>query len=179
MAGAMRKMAVYLGLVEPVDDPYAYDDQAFDGPEFDGRDDDGREVDGYGAPARPQPVPATVGSAVEPVSAGASVAHLADRRPASRRAALASISMTVPRTYNDARQIGESFRDGVPVIMNLADMDDDDAKRLVDFAAGLTFGLHGKLDRIASKVFLLSPANVTIDAEDRARLVSGEFYNQS
>ena len=69
-----------------------------------------------------------------------------------------------PRTYNEARTIGENFRDGVPVIMNLGDMEDVDAKRLVDFAAGLIFGLHGSIERITSKVFLLSPNNVNVTA---------------
>ncbi len=62
-----------------------------------------------------------------------------------------------PRTYNEAKTIGENFRDGMPVIMNLTDMSDADAKRLVDFAAGLVFGLRGSIERVTSKVFLLSP----------------------
>jgi cell division inhibitor SepF len=84
-----------------------------------------------------------------------------------------------PRTYNDARSLGEHFRDGIPVIMNLSDMDDVDAKRLVDFAAGLIFGLRGSIDRVTAKVFLLSPADVEVTAEDRARIASGGFFNQS
>jgi len=83
-----------------------------------------------------------------------------------------------PRTYNEARTIGESFRRNTPVIMNLSDMDDADAKRLVDFAAGLTFGLHGRIERVTAKVFLLSPHNVTVTASDKAKIESG-FFNQS
>lgn len=83
-----------------------------------------------------------------------------------------------PRTYNEARTIGEHFRDGVPVIMNLSEMDDTDAKRLVDFAAGLIFGLRGTIERVTSKVFLLSPQNVNVTAEDKERIAGG-FYNQS
>jgi cell division inhibitor SepF len=83
-----------------------------------------------------------------------------------------------PRTYNEARTIGEQFRKSTPVIMNLSDMDDADAKRLVDFAAGLTFGLHGRIERVTAKVFLLSPHNVTVTAQDRARIENG-FFNQS
>src|SRR5664279_5317487 len=83
-----------------------------------------------------------------------------------------------PRTYNEARTIGEAFRASTPVIMNLSEMDDADAKRLVDFAAGLTFGLHGRIERVTAKVFLLSPHNVTVTAQDKARIENG-FFNQS
>jgi cell division inhibitor SepF len=84
-----------------------------------------------------------------------------------------------PRTYNEARTIGEHFRDGTPVIMNLTEMGDGDAKRLVDFAAGLVFGLRGSIERVTQKVFLLSPANVDVTAEDKARIAEGGFFNQS
>ncbi|TFV54114.1 DUF552 domain-containing protein [Geodermatophilus sp. DF01-2] len=84
-----------------------------------------------------------------------------------------------PRTYNEARQIGESFRDGKPVIMNLTEMDDADAKRLVDFAAGLSFGLRGSIERVTNKVFLLSPRDVAVTAEDKARIREGGFLEQS
>jgi cell division inhibitor SepF len=84
-----------------------------------------------------------------------------------------------PRTYNEARTIGEHFRDGTPVIMNLTEMGDADAKRLVDFAAGLVFGLGGTIERVTQKVFLLSPANVDVTAEDKARIAEGGFFNQS
>ncbi len=84
-----------------------------------------------------------------------------------------------PRTYNEARTIGEHFRDGTPVIMNLTEMGDSDAKRLVDFAAGLVFGLRGSIERVTQTVFLLSPANVDVTAEDKARIAEGGFFNQS
>jgi cell division inhibitor SepF len=84
-----------------------------------------------------------------------------------------------PRTYNEARVIGERFRDGMPVIMNLTEMDDADAKRLVDFAAGLSFGLRGSIERVTAKVFLLSPRDVDVTAEDKARIREGGFFNQS
>jgi cell division inhibitor SepF len=84
-----------------------------------------------------------------------------------------------PHSYNDARAIGEHFRTGTPVIMNLTEMDDTDAKRLVDFAAGLIFGLHGRIERVTNKVFLLSPEHVEVTAEDKARIVEGGFFNQS
>ena len=91
---------------------------------------------------------------------------------------LRRIQTIKPRTYNDARLIGEAFRQGVPVIMNLTEMSDADAKRLVDFSAGLSFGLHGSIERVTTSVFLLSPAHVEIgvDTEPPAR-EDGEFFN--
>ena len=84
-----------------------------------------------------------------------------------------------PRTYNEARQIGERFREGRAVIMNLTELEDADAKRLVDFAAGLIFGLRGSIERVTNKVFLLSPRDVDVTAEDKARIREGGFFNQS
>lgn len=84
-----------------------------------------------------------------------------------------------PTTYNEARVIGEHFRSSTPVIMNLTEMDESDAKRLVDFAAGLAFGLRGSIERVTNRVFLLSPANVTVTAEAKARIAEGGFFNQS
>jgi cell division inhibitor SepF len=89
------------------------------------------------------------------------------------------ITTLQPRSYNEARQIGEAFRENIPVIMNLTDMSDDDAKRLVDFAAGLIFGLRGTIEKVTNKVFLLSPSTVAVSAEDKRRIVEGGFYNQS
>jgi cell division inhibitor SepF len=89
------------------------------------------------------------------------------------------ITTVHPRNYNEARLIGEHFRDGTPVIMNLTDMDDSDAKRLVDFSAGLVFGRHGSIERVTQKVFLLTPANVEITAEDKSRIAGAGFFNQS
>ena len=94
------------------------------------------------------------------------------------RADLSRIVTVHPRSFNDARTIGEHFRDGVPVIMNLSQMENADAKRLVDFAAGLILGLRGNIERVTSKVFLLSPQNVTVTAEDKERIAGG-FFNQS
>lgn len=98
--------------------------------------------------------------------------------PRPRTADISRIITVHPRTYNEARTIGEHFRDSVPVIMNLSEMEDADAKRLVDFAAGLIFGLRGTIERVTSKVFLLSPQNVNVTAEDKERIAGG-FFNQS
>jgi cell division inhibitor SepF len=84
-----------------------------------------------------------------------------------------------PTTHREARAIGEHFRDGVPVIINLTEMDEADARRVVDFAAGLAFGLRGTIERVTNRVFLLSPANVQVTAEDKARIAEGGFFDQS
>jgi cell division inhibitor SepF len=81
-----------------------------------------------------------------------------------------------PHSYNEARPIGERYREGNPVIMNLTAMEDRDAKRLVDFAAGLAFALRGSIDKVTNKVFLLSPANVDVSAEDRRRIAEGRLF---
>ncbi|HEX5541621.1 MAG TPA: cell division protein SepF [Micromonospora sp.] len=84
-----------------------------------------------------------------------------------------------PTTYREARTIGEHFRDGVPVIINLTEMEEADARRLVDFAAGLAFGLRGTIERVTNRVFLLSPANVQVTAEDKAKIAEGGFFGLS
>ena len=92
---------------------------------------------------------------------------------------LQRIQTIKPRAYSDARVIGEAFRHGVPVIMNLTEMTDADAKRLVDFAAGLSFGLHGSLERVTTSVFLLSPAHVEIGVDqESAPTHDRSFYDQ-
>jgi cell division inhibitor SepF len=164
MAGAMRKMAVYLGLVE---------DEETDGYE-------GYEGDGYDEPATTvvrrtdAPAPLRVTRPDE-----AAVTHAPPRRVAAETVEPYRITTMHPRTYNEARTIGEHFREGIPVIINLTDMDDADAKRLVDFSAGLVFGLHGSIERVTNKVFLLTPANVDITAEDKSMIAEGGFFNQS
>lgn len=90
---------------------------------------------------------------------------------------LARIVTLHPHNYNEARPIGERYREGNPVIMNLTGMEDRDAKRLVDFAAGLAFALRGSIDKVTNKVFLLSPPNLDVSAEDRRRIAEGHFFN--
>ena len=171
MGSAMRKMGVYLGLLEDTDryDEYgdAQPDQYRD---HEDRYDERRTGSHAVRPApvadlserrRPQAAPH------EPFGAPGTVAELS------------RITTLHPRTYNEARTIGENFREGVPVIMNLSEMDDSDAKRLVDFAAGLVFAVRGTIERVTNKVFLLSPPNVTVAAEDKQRIAEGGFFNQS
>ena len=160
-----KKAAVWLGLMS--DTPYPDDS----------RDDELTEQVSVRRDERDERDATPVRTSAEPREA-ASVTALETRRPAPVKADLSRIVTVHPRTYNEARTIGENFRDGVPVIMNLSDMEDVDAKRLVDFAAGLIFGLHGSIERITSKVFLLSPHNVNVAAEDKERIAGG-FFNQS
>jgi len=170
MASAMRKAMVYLGLVED-DDRHEYD--AYDEEGYEADHDDRRSGSSRGV--------STLGSSRDEHHGG--LATMPDRRPrgvaADGSRAFDRITTIHPRTYNEAKQIGESFRESTPVIMNLSDMDDSDAKRLVDFAAGLVFGLRGTIERVTSKVFLLSPADVTVTAEDKARMAESGFFNQS
>ncbi len=176
MPGAMRKLGLYLGLVEDDEDRYdrgyAPDDDYDDDPRS-----QARETSRAGRPEAVVPrrsfedVSRTRGSVAldTPVRAAATAVYDEAYR----------ITTLHPRTYNEARTIGEHFRDGTPVIMNLTEMDDTDAKRLVDFAAGLSFGLRGRIERVTNKVFLLSPEHVEVTAEDKARIAESGFFNQS
>ncbi len=166
MSGAMRRIGEYLGLLEDT----GYDE--FDSDEYDAQD---------AAPARearPERAPRV---------RSASVADINERRrsapaPAPAVGVVAELSRITtlhPRTYNEARAVGEQYRDGTPVIMNLSEMDDADAKRLVDFAAGLIFATRGSIERVTNKVFLLSPQNVTVAAADKQRIADAGFFNQS
>jgi cell division inhibitor SepF len=157
-------MGVYLGLVE--DDDYA----------------DGGGTESYGALARDPQYHRREVEVASPrggYEAGGSEAEVYEDYDAGYEQPPQRITTLHPRTYNEAKTIGLQFRAGTPVIMNLSEMDDSDAKRLVDFAAGLTFGLHGSIERVTPKVFLLSPHNVSVTAADKQRIVEGGFYNQS
>lgn len=156
MANAMRKLGVYLGLVE--DDPMAngYDEYEYREPE-----------------PRLRPVPEATtrdhyGQSYEPAG-GIAVATVEPK----------TIHTIHPRSYNDARRVGEEFRAGHPVILNLSEMEDADAKRIVDFAAGLVFGLHGSIERVTQKVFLLSPQNVDVRDAPAVQQARDGFFNQS
>ena len=168
MAEGFKKAAVWLGLMS--DAPYDERDDELTEAVEPVRHDRDRERERHDQ----------VREARALAPAEASVTALEERRPAPvpRTADLSRIVTVHPRTYNEARTIGENYRDGIPVIMNLSDMEDADAKRLVDFAAGLIFGLRGTIERVTSKVFLLSPAGVNVTAEDKERIVGG-FFNQS
>lgn len=158
MAGALRKTMLYLGLAEDERHGQADYVEEYDDEEY--------------------AVPNEYEAEVTPIHRGAARSSA----PAPRAAGdLRRITTIHPRSYNDARVIGEAFRSGTPVIMNLSEMTDADAKRLVDFSAGLIFGLRGAIERVTSKVFLLSPEHVEVTGEEQ---VTGDvkhagFYNQS
>jgi len=92
----------------------------------------------------------------------------------------ASVHLVVPRSFNDAQQIADKYKESIPVILNLQGSDAELSKRLIDFASGLTYALEGGMQRVADKVFLLTPRNVEVSAEERARLLErGGFFNQA
>jgi cell division inhibitor SepF len=186
MASAMHKMAVYLGLVEDdhrYDEQYAddygtdeYDDYSAEFIDAGDRDDPSdRNERGDRGRGEVRELPARSDSVV----AGPGRAPEREQPVPVQTTDLARITTLHPRTYNEARAIGEHFREGTPVIINLTEMVDSDARRLVDFSAGLIFGLRGSIDRVTNKVFLLSPANVEVAAEDKARIAERGFFNQS
>jgi cell division inhibitor SepF len=100
-------------------------------------------------------------------------------RPVSRANGDVRVHLVIPKSFNDAQQIADKFKDSIPVILNLQGVDTDLSKRLIDFASGLTYALDGGMQRIADKVFMLTPRNVEISAEERARLIEKGFFNQS
>ncbi len=100
-------------------------------------------------------------------------------KPVGRGNGDVRVHLVVPKSFNDAQQIADKFKDSIPVILNLQGSDTDLAKRLIDFASGLTYALDGGMQRIADKVFMLTPRNVEISAEERARLIEKGFFNQS
>jgi cell division inhibitor SepF len=150
------------------------------------------EFDGFEAPARPARVEPITARSARPAPApsraparSSLVAESRLERTEARRGALfdeggplSKITTLRPRDYGEARTIGERFRDGTPVIMDLVEMSNADAKRLVDFAAGLAFALRGSFDKVATKVFLLSPADIDVSAEERRRIAETGFYSQ-
>lgn len=163
-------MALYLGLV-----------------------DDGSEAEENFTPSVTKPVPASRPRPVMPnmsniVSSSRRAVELVHSAPQAHQAPALALDLDAPvekivtlhpRSYNDARTIGEHYRDYTPVIMNLTEMDDADAKRLVDFAAGLVFGHRGVIEKVTKSVFLLSPPNVKVSPEEKVAAAEASFFNQS
>ena len=89
------------------------------------------------------------------------------------------VHLVIPKSFNDAQQVADKFKDQIPVVLNLQGVENDLSKRLIDFASGLTYALDGGMQRIADKVFMLTPRNVQISAEERAQLIEKGFFNQS
>ncbi|HXF37814.1 MAG TPA: cell division protein SepF [Actinomycetota bacterium] len=156
MAGVWKKTLSYLGLVEED----AYEELEEVGPQA-----EPAELRRF---ARPQPVrevPADAEGIVRTI-------------PAARTATATAIHKAEPKRFNEAREVADRFKEGTAVIMNLQGTDDTIARRLVDFASGLVYGLDGKIEMVANRVYLLTPANVEVSAEERERIAGGGFYNQ-
>jgi cell division inhibitor SepF len=157
MSNPMRRIGNYLGLM---------DDPEFDTPQ---------------APTTPAIAPTgdvrvTTREPRTPLGRTPSVVEVA---PQLDLPVLDRIVTLHPRFYNEARTIGEHFREGNPVIINLSEMDESELKRIVDFASGLAFGLHGTIERITKKVFLISPSNVNVSNEDKSAAARASVFNQS
>ncbi len=176
MANAMRRMAEYLGLSDGGE--YTQDYTSY------------QETVSYDEPARvATPIARVETSSYNPIFpntdvSGSSVSSVMSPVTApvtitAETPQVQRITTLHPRTYNDARRIGQEFRDGTPVILNLGEMDDSARRRIVDFSAGLVFGLRGSIERVTPTVYLLSPANVDAGAAARAQLRDDAFFNQS
>ena len=155
MAGVWKKTLNYLGLVEEDED--FVDEMPEAEPSTVRR-------------MRPQPV-GDMSADAEGV-----VRTIASPRPTA--AGPSAIHKSEPKRFNEARDVADRFKEGAAVIMNLQSTDDTIARRLVDFASGLVYGLDGKIELVANRVYLLTPANVEVSAEERERIAGGAFYNQ-
>ncbi|THV39524.1 cell division protein SepF [Glycomyces buryatensis] len=188
--GAMRKAGVWLGLIEDEEDRGGYN--AFeDNDEFADEEpvrargtqrNTGRLGRGSDDRSTVRQLNRGSGSVTPLTRDNLALADPAPVRPVpSEEESPTNYRITTlhPTTYNEARTIGERYRDGTPVIMNLSEMEEADAKRLVDFAAGLIFGTRGSFERVTNRVFLLSPPHVQVTAEDKAKIAEGGFFNQS
>lgn len=183
---AWHKVLVYFALAEERD-PYAdsYDEE----PEYDDR----RERDRGGREREREPAPVRriaprrrredfddIFSDGDAGRAGGSHLRPVGGSPGGGRGGSdVRVHLVLPKSFNDAQQIADRFKDNIPVVINLQTSDSDLSKRLIDFASGLTYALNGGMQRIADKVFMLTPANVSISAEERAQLIEKGFFNQS
>lgn len=165
MANVFKRAANYLGLVDEEEEMAVVA----------AHEDAHRPVRSVSQVARPtfNPIPA-------PSRRSAEVVSPTTYQPVQEQQPIMDQIFTIhPRFYNEARTVGERYRLAQPVLMNLSDMDESERKRLVDFASGLVFGLHGSIERVTSKVFLLTPANVRVSTENKAAAAEASFFNQS
>jgi cell division inhibitor SepF len=165
MPKGFRKMAVYLGLVE--DNQHYLNDEI-------------EEFYEEQAPAVPSwsPTPRTFSTSGSTALAERPEVRMSPQARPVMAEAVSRITTLHPRAFNDARRIGEEYRDGTPVIINLSEMEPSDQKRILDFASGLAFALRGTIERVTSSVFLISPANVDLGAEARQQVAQDGFFNQ-
>ena len=174
MSDSWHKALVYFGLAEERDG-YADADDDYPEPEPE-------------APGAPERAPSQLAPAPRRVRRHLRRRRAADaREPApgrGRRAAKArngsvKLHLVIPKSFNDAQQVADKFKDDIPVVLNLQSTDTDLSKRLIDFASGLTYALDGGMQRVADRVFMLTPRNVEISAEERAQLIEKGFFNQT
>ncbi|MDP9243354.1 MAG: cell division protein SepF [Actinomycetota bacterium] len=159
MPGVWKKTLTYLGLVEDED--------------YDELDEVSVEGRGEPAPVRRIARPEAVRDVSQEPRMEGIVRTIQTPRPSG-----SSIHKSEPKRFNEAREIADRFKNGIPVIMNLQGTDDAVARRLVDFASGLVYGLDGKIEMVANRVYLLTPADMEVSAEERERIAGGGFYNQ-
>ena len=166
MANAFKRVANYLGLVDDEEDLQPV-------------------VEVAATPRAARSVRAIPSTPAETPSWAAPVAKVTPVAPVQAAAVqqelpvMDQIFTIHPRFYNEARTVGEKYRQGQPVLMNLSDMDETERKRLVDFASGLVFGHYGSIERVTSKVFLLTPPNVRVSTEGKVAATEASFFNQS
>lgn len=166
MAGVWRKTMKYLGLV---------DDDEFEAIERDGQDLDDRML---GRPRVEESPLRRFGRGDHGATPMTESPEAIIRTIPKTQPSAGAIHRAEPKRFNEARELGERFKDRVPVIMNLQGTEDSIARRLVDFASGLVFAQNGKIELVAQRVYLLTPADVEVSAEERERIKEGGFYNQ-
>jgi cell division inhibitor SepF len=164
MSSMWKRALTYLGLVEE-----DYDDDYTDLP------DEERPAPRVTTPPPPRSEP----SNVRRISPTRSAPETAPATSAVRPVPSGKVHVTNPTTFNDVEEVGENFRNGVPVIMNLQGASEGVAKRMLDFASGLIFGLSGRIERVGDRVFLLTPLGVDVSTEERRRLTERGFFNQA
>jgi cell division inhibitor SepF len=169
MSTVWKRMGTFLGLVEDYDDEYA------DLPEEPERPPRERPPVAE-APVRSEPSNVR---RIAPVRAPEPVREAPRATSTVRPVPSNKVHLTDPTTFNDVEEVGERFRNGIPVIMNLAGASEPVAKRLLDFASGLIFGLDGRIERVGDRVFLLTPLGVEVSTEERRRLTERGFFNQA
>jgi cell division inhibitor SepF len=175
MATMWKKTLSFLGLVEEYDDEYA---------------DLPPEEQAVARPAEPPRAEQSNVRRIAPATtritetggvrdAGPAGPGYADEPPDGHHIRAAQVHVTNPTTFNDVEEVGEKFRSGIPVIMNLAGASESVAKRMLDFASGLIFGLDGRIERVGDRVFLLTPSGLNVSTEERRRLSERGFFNQA
>ncbi len=178
MSSKWKRALGYLGLVEEYDEEY--DEDIEEAPPPPRRAPEPASPAGPAATPRPEQTNVRRIAPARPDRAP-SLAPAPEPEPATQptAAAGAKVHLTSPTTFNDVEEVGERFRNGIPVIMNLAGASESVAKRMLDFASGLIFGLDGRIERVGDRVFLLTPLGVDVSSEERQRLGERGFFNQA